>query len=60
MTDELSKVKPLISKLSQQTDALGDVTLFMDDEKTVMKKTSEELQLQYVGCRDQVAALKEK
>ncbi|XP_066934822.1 utrophin-like isoform X2 [Clytia hemisphaerica] len=58
--EELSKVKPLIAKLSDQTEAIGDVTLFMEDEKTVMKKSSEALQLQYVECRDQASNMKNK
>ena len=53
-------MKPLIAKLSDQTEALGDVTLFMEDEKTVMKKSSEALQLQYVECRDEASNLKNK
>lgn len=53
-------MKPLITKLSQQTGALSDVTLFVDNEKQVMKQSSEQLQLDYVECRDQVAQIKSR
>lgn len=60
VSNELSKLKAPIQSLSQHTDALNDVSIFVDDEKEVMRHASGELQLQYVKCRDKTEEMKKR
>lgn len=40
-----------MKKLASQTIAVGDVTIFKDDEKDLMKQSFEDLLVQYKNCQ---------
>jgi len=51
VTAELNKYSSPMKKLASQTVAVGDVTIFKDDEKDLMKQSFEDLLAQYKNCQ---------
>ncbi len=50
-------MKSPISKLSQNAKALHDVTIFVEDEKELLKQSSDELSADFESCNSQIVSV---